>query len=313
MVRRDAEPVEQRVVELEQLGVDRGVVGADRLDRRLPVLAVATLARLAVAVHRRDRVHLHGLRIALHAVLDVGAADRRRALRAERQRPVGAVGEAVHLLLHDVGALPGRARKQRRVLEHRREDLAVAVERAEPLDLARDALPERHLGGDDVVRPARTLDLAAHRVRLRRAEVGEERVAGELRAEGRLAGRGPDGRSSRADTRRGATRSTPAARPSRRREGRCGRPSRRRARRPRRGGRRRRRRGVPGEWPGTSVTAKEMPAASTVSPPSSQTSRSRAADSDPGRRERRRLLDQDPLAGRRVDGRAGLARRGRRG
>ena len=301
-----AEAVEQRVVELEQLRVDRRVVGADRLDRCLPVLAVAALARLAVAVHRRDREHLHGLRIALHPVLDVRAADRRGALRAQRQRPVGAVGEVVHLLLHDVRALPGRAREERRVLEDGREHLAVAVERAEPLDLARDALPERHLGGDDVVRPARTLDLAAHCCCPGRAEVGEKRVAGRAPRRGSSRGRGRDGRSCRADTRRGARRSTPAARPSPRPEGRCGRPSRRRARRPRRGGRPRRRRGGRASGPGTSVTAKEMPATSTVSPPSSQTSGGRAADGDPRRRERGRLLDQDPLARRGVDGCAGL-------
>ena len=37
----DAEIAEQRVVEMEHLGVERGVVGADRLDRELPVLAIA--------------------------------------------------------------------------------------------------------------------------------------------------------------------------------------------------------------------------------------------------------------------------------
>ncbi len=68
-----------------------------------------------------------------------------------------------------------------------RQHLAVAVERAEPLDLARDALPERHLGRDDVVRPARTLDLAAHCCARARAELDEKRVLGELGCERRLA------------------------------------------------------------------------------------------------------------------------------
>ena len=154
--------MQQRVVELDQLGVDRGVGGADRLDRGLPVLAVAALARRAVAVHRRDREHLHGLRVPVHPVLDVGAADRRGALGPKRQRPVGAVGEAVHLLLHDVRALPGGAGEEGGVLEDGRQHLAVAVEGAEPLDLARDPLPERHLRGDDVVGAARSLDPAAH-------------------------------------------------------------------------------------------------------------------------------------------------------
>ena len=230
----------------------------------------------------------------------------RGALRAQGQRPVGAVGEVVHLLLDHVRALPGRACKEGGVLEDGREHLAVAVKRAEPLDLTRDALPERHLGGDDVVRPARTLDLAAHRACPRRAEVGEKRVAGRARRQESSRGRGRDGRSCPAGTRRGTRRSTPAALPSPRPEDRCGRPSRRRARRPRRGGRLRRRRGVRASGPGTRVTAKEMPATSIVSPPSSQTSSGRAADGDPRRRERGRLLDQDPLPARGVDGCAGL-------
>ena len=117
-VGRDPEPAEQRVVELDDLGVDRRIVRADRLDRELPVLAIAAAAGRAVPVHRPDRVELLRLRLAVQPVLDVGAADRRRPLRAQRQRPVGAVGERVHLLLDDVGALrrtcAGRGRCPRR-------------------------------------------------------------------------------------------------------------------------------------------------------------------------------------------------------
>ncbi len=71
-----------------------------------------------------------------------------------------------------------------------REDLAVAVEAAEPLDLADDPLPDRHPGGDDVVRAAWTLDLPGHQVASpgsgRRAQRCEERVRGELLAQRRL-------------------------------------------------------------------------------------------------------------------------------
>ena len=163
VVRRHAEAVEERVVELHELGVDGRVVRADRLDGGLPVLAVATFPRGAVAVHRRDREQLRRLGIAVHPVLDVGATDRRRPLGPQRQRAVGAVGEAVHLLLDDVGSLARGARKQRRVLEHGRQHLAVAVEPAQSLDLARHALPERHLCRNDVVGPAWSLDPVAHR------------------------------------------------------------------------------------------------------------------------------------------------------
>ena len=141
------------------------------------------------------------------------------------------------------------AREELGVLEHRRLDRPVAVERAEPLHLADDALPERLLGREDVVRAARPL-------RASRAQLGEERVAGELVAERRRRAVARSRRPSRAGRRRPATGSTPPASPSRRTAGRCGRPSRRRARRPRTGSRRRSRRGDrasdPGTWqPGT--------------------------------------------------------------
>ncbi len=158
-VARDAKPGEQRVVELDDLGVDRRVVAADRLDGRLPVLAVAASTRRPVPVHRRDGEQLRGLWLSVHAVLDVGAADRRRPFRAQRQRPIRAIGERVHLLLHHVGAHARRADEERGVLEHRRLDRAVAVEVAEPLELAGDPAPDGHLGRDDVVRAARPLDL----------------------------------------------------------------------------------------------------------------------------------------------------------
>ncbi len=157
----DPEPVQERVVELDDLGVDRGVVGADPLDRELPVLAVAAAARPPVPVHRADRVELLRLRLPVEAVLDVRPADRRSALGAERQRPVGAVGEGVHLLLDDVGADARRAREELGVLEDGRLDAPVAVERAETLHLADDALPQRLLRREDVVRAARSLELHA--------------------------------------------------------------------------------------------------------------------------------------------------------
>ena len=155
----DPEPAQERVVELDDLGVDRRIVGSDRLDRQLPVLAVAAAAGGAVPVHRPDRVELLRLRLAVQPVLDVGAGDRRRALGAERQRPVGAVGERVHLLLDDVRSLPGRAQEELGVLEDRRLDRAVAVERGQPLHLAGHAPPQRLLGREDVVSPAGPLDL----------------------------------------------------------------------------------------------------------------------------------------------------------
>ena len=145
VIRRDSQAVQQGVVELDQLGVDRGVVRSDRLHGGLPVLPEAALAGCAVAIHRRNREQLQRLGIAVHSMLDVGAANWRCALGTKRERPVGSIREAVHLLLHDVRSLARRPCEEGGVLEDRREDLAIAVERTETLDLGCYSLPERHL------------------------------------------------------------------------------------------------------------------------------------------------------------------------
>ena len=82
LVLRDVQPAQDVCVQRDQLGVDRRVVGADRLDRELPVLAVAAALRRRIAVHRPNRVELHRLRLPMHAVLEVGADDGRRRLRS---------------------------------------------------------------------------------------------------------------------------------------------------------------------------------------------------------------------------------------
>ena len=61
-----------------------------------------------------------------------------------------------------------------------------------------------------------------------------------------------------------------------------------------------------GEWPGTSVTANEMPASVDRLAAVEPDVRRRATDVDSGRRECGGLLDQDPLPGRGVHGCAGL-------
>ena len=60
-------------------------------------------------------------------MLEVGAHDGGRALRAQRQVVAAAVLEAVDLLVDDVGALGAGAQEDAGVLEDRRLDLAVAV------------------------------------------------------------------------------------------------------------------------------------------------------------------------------------------
>ena len=164
LVVRDSQAGKQLVVELDHLGVDRRVGGADRLDGELPVLAVAAALRRRVPVHRRDRVELHGLALPVQAVLEVGARDRGGRLGPQRQRAAAAVLEGVHLLLHHIRAFAGGAGEERGVLEHRRLDRAVAVEGAQPLGLARDEPPEWLLGREEVVGAARRLE-ARHEAR----------------------------------------------------------------------------------------------------------------------------------------------------
>jgi len=75
-----ADRVEQLGQQEDRLGVDRRVVGADRLDPDLPELSEAAGLRRLVAVEARQVPEAHGLGQLVHAVLDVGAADRRGAL-----------------------------------------------------------------------------------------------------------------------------------------------------------------------------------------------------------------------------------------
>src|SRR5262249_52949046 len=121
----------------------------------------ATPPRARVAVHRRDRVRLDRLRRLGEAVLDVGARDRGGSLRPQRERPVTAVHERVHLLVHDVGRLSRRALEKSRLLEAGRGDARPAVLPALLLDRA-DHAPPQVVARQDVVRPARRLELGAH-------------------------------------------------------------------------------------------------------------------------------------------------------
>ena len=234
---RHAELAEDLGVHLDHLGVDRGIGAADRLDRQLVVLAVAAATGPAVAVHRRDRVRLHRLRVAVQPVLDVGARDRRSSLGAQRERPAAAVVERVHLLVHDVGRIARRAREEPRVLEARRLDAPPAVA-AERLLHPREEPPPVGVGRQDVVRPARRLERLGASAALG-AEVAQERIRLQLALERRRRAVPRDARSCRPGSGRAARAPRRAACPSRRPAGRRGRPTRRTAGRRRRDVRRR--------------------------------------------------------------------------
>ena len=154
-----AEPRVEVREQVDQLGVDRGVVGADRLRADLAVLAVAARLRRLVAEHRAGVPELHRLRQLVHAVLEIGAAHGRRALRAQRQRAAAAVLERVHLLAHDVGGLADRAHEQVGVLEDRGVDLAEAGALEQRPRLRHDLAPQGGPPGQQVVGAARGLVL----------------------------------------------------------------------------------------------------------------------------------------------------------
>ena len=233
-----------------------GSARADRLDGQLVVLAVAAAPGRAVAVHRRDRVRLHRLRLAMHAVLEVGARDRRGAFGTKRQRAVAAVGEGVHLLVHDVGRLARRAREEPGVLEAGRLDAAPAVERGHLLHRANE-LPPRCVVRQHVVRAARRLELLlASRLR-RPARRAARAGTGSSRARGRASspGRARDGRPSRAETGRAAPAPSRAASPSLR-PGRSTRPTEpAKSRSPEKSSPSAWNATCPAEWPGTSITS----------------------------------------------------------
>ena len=159
----DVELAQEGVQEDDQLGVHRGIVGADGLGPDLPELPEAPGLRLLLAVVAAQVPELHRLGQRVHAVLEVGAADGRGALRAQGQRAPAGVLEGVHLLLDDVGGLADPAGEELGGLEGRRLDAPVAG-RLE--DLARGGLQARPRGGligQHVVRAARRLGLLTHR------------------------------------------------------------------------------------------------------------------------------------------------------
>ena len=79
-----------------------------------------------VPEHRAEVIEPHGLGLVVETVLQIGAADGRRALRAERHLLAAAVLETVHLLLDDVRFLSHRACEESGALEDRSVDPGVA-------------------------------------------------------------------------------------------------------------------------------------------------------------------------------------------
>ena len=82
-----------------------GIRVAQGLDAELVVLAEAAGLRPLVPEHGAEVVHAHGLRQIVHAVLQVGAADRRCSFGPQGNAVTATVLEGVHLLFDDIGTL----------------------------------------------------------------------------------------------------------------------------------------------------------------------------------------------------------------
>ena len=112
--------------ERDDLGVQRRIVDAERLDVDLLELAETSGLRLLVAKHRARVPDLQRQLTLPQPVFGHGPHDARGRLGAQRQRAVALVAEGVHLLRDDVGGLPHPALEKRGVLEDGGLDVAVA-------------------------------------------------------------------------------------------------------------------------------------------------------------------------------------------
>ena len=141
----------------DHFGIDIGTGIAERLDADLVELAVTPLLRPLVAVHLADVIE--ALRLAGdQVVLDDGTHAAGRPFRAQGQRlAVEAVDEGIHFLLDDVGDFADGALEQRRRLDDRQADRAVAVGLQPRPDGVLEQLPECRFVGQDVVHPAHGL------------------------------------------------------------------------------------------------------------------------------------------------------------
>jgi hypothetical protein len=156
---RDLQLFEHPIEHLDHFGLNRRVVArAQHFRTDLIELPVTPGLRAFAAEHRADVIelrHLTGRLVGVELVLDVGTHDRGRVFGPERERFALAVGpravnEGVHLFVDDVGGFADAAREEFCLLEDRRANLAEPVTPEGFARRALDAVPQRHVGGQDV-------------------------------------------------------------------------------------------------------------------------------------------------------------------
>ena len=99
-------------------------------------------------------------------MLDTGAHAARGAFRAQRQAFAVAIVKGIHLLFHHVGYFADSALKQRRMLDDRQADFAVAIAGQYLLQNTFDTLPDNGVGRQIVVHAADGLDVLRHVISL---------------------------------------------------------------------------------------------------------------------------------------------------
>ena len=113
--------------------------------------------RAVIAKHRADVEELLQAAVRIEFVLQIGAHGRRRVLWTQRQTAVTAVGEGIHLLVHDIRAVADPTLKELRVLEHRRADFTVAIAGTEIADHMLDMCPRTDRVRQYILRAARRI------------------------------------------------------------------------------------------------------------------------------------------------------------
>jgi len=125
-----ANTLKQPPRQVNDLSIQSWVTITQGFSAKLLMLPVSPLLRSLVSEDGSEVVKLYRLGQVMHAMLQIGTADRGRALGAEGHRLTAAVFEGVGLLLHNVSARANGADKEASVLKDRGIDALIAIEPA---------------------------------------------------------------------------------------------------------------------------------------------------------------------------------------
>ena len=108
----------------DQFGIGARIIGTEDLDIDLMELTVAPLLRPLPPEHGTDGEELRHRFGGMEGVFQIGADDRRRGLRTERQGFLAPVEEGIHLFFDDVGGFTDPAAEKFGLLQEGNADLA---------------------------------------------------------------------------------------------------------------------------------------------------------------------------------------------